>query len=231
MRVYDYVTAEIWLKGGQKKTERPLYTRGARLFQRTDHIAVALGWSQPYDVVLYYPDGTTTIQAISPNGHWNPLWSQGARGIIRDFSGVHDVHQRDNKWYIVEANPSRTPPKVQGCRMCKRTGLVDVQCWGPRSCYKNIPCEDHPTAILDPKNPHARWHEAEQCEHNKTVKHMLYRAEKCYSCSGMGMRDYGSKLVSLQWDGFPVRLREGKVIKQEPTELEKRIANYVKPNS
>ena len=60
---------------------------------------------------------------------------------------------------------------------------------------------------------------------------MMYRAHECYYCGGTGKRDYGSKLISLQWDGFPVRLREGKVIKQEPTELEKRIANYVKPNS
>jgi hypothetical protein len=230
MRVYDYVTAELWLKGGKKKTERPLYTRGARLFQRADHIAVALGWAQSYDVVLFHPDGTTTIQCQA-NGHWNPLWSQGVRAIIRDFSGLHDVHQRKNKWYIVEANPSRTPPKIQGCRVCKSSGLVDVQCWGPRSCYQNIPCEKHPEAVIDPNNPHARWHEAKQCEHNKTAKHMMYKAEKCYWCSGVGKRDYGSKLVSLQWDGFPVRLREGKVIKQEPTELEKRIANYVKSDS
>ena len=229
MRVYDYVTADLWLQGGKKKTERPLYTRGARLFRRADHIAVALGWAQSYDVVLFHPDGTTTIQSLSPSGHWNPLWSQGVRAIIRDFSGLHDVHQRKNRWYIVEANPSRTPPKIQGCRVCKSSGLVDVQCWGPRSCYNQMPCEEHPNAVAP--NSYARWHEAEQCEHNKTAKHTMYKAEKCYWCSGTGKRDYGSKLVSLQWDGFPIRLREGKVIKQEPTELEKRIANYVKPNS
>jgi len=229
MRVYDYVTAELWLQGGKKKTERPLYTRGARLFRRADHIAVALGWAHSHDVVLFHPDGTTTIQALSSGNHWNPLWSQGVRAIIRDFSGVHDVHQRKNRWYIVEANPSRTPPKIQGCRVCKSSGLVDVQCWGPRSCYNEMPCEDHPNAVSP--NSYSRWHEAEQCEHNKTAKHMMYKADRCHWCSGTGKRDYGSKLVSLQWDGFPVRLREGKVIKQEPTELEKRIANYVKPNS
>jgi hypothetical protein len=230
MRVYDYVTAELWLKGGKKKTERPLYTRGARLFQRADHIAVALGWAQSYDVVLYYPDGTTTIQSVSPNGYWNPLWSQGVRGIIRDFSGVHDVHQRDSKWYIVEANPAVTPPKIQGCRICKSSGMQDELCWGPGTCYRELPCELHPTVQVDPQRPNARWHDADQCTHGKAAKHMMYKAHECYYCGGTGKRDYGSKLVSLQWDGFPVRLREGKVIKQEPTELEKRIANYVKPN-
>ena len=231
MRVYDYTTAELWLKGGKKKTERPLYTRGARLFQRADHIAIALGWFNSHDVVLYYPDGTTTIQSLPTGGRWNPLYSQGVRGLIRDFSGVQDVHQRNHKFYIVENGAGRTPAKVQGCRRCKSSGRTDEQCWGPGSCYRELPCELHPEAVVDPARPHARWHDAKECMHGKTTKHLLYKANTCWGCGGKGKRDYGSKLISLQWDGFPVRLREGKVIRQEPTELEKRIANYVKPTS
>lgn len=230
MRVYDYVTGELWLKGGRSKTERTLYTRGARLFKRADHIAVSIPWTKQ-DVVLYYPDGTTTIQMYTPAGYWNPLFSQGVRGIIRDFSGLQDLHQRQSKFYIVESNPSLTPPKIQGCRICKSSGMQDELCWGPGTCYRELPCELHPTVQVDPQRPNARWHDADQCTHGKAAKHMMYRAHECYYCGGTGKRDYGSKLVSLQWDGFPVRLREGKVIKQEPTELEKRIANYVKPNN
>jgi hypothetical protein len=35
----------------------------------------------------------------------------------------------------------------------------------------------------------------------------------------------------MAWDGSPLRLLNGKLVKQPPTELEKRIAAYVKLDS
>jgi hypothetical protein len=61
--------------------------------------------------------------------------------------------------------------------------------------------------------------------------HQVKHGQQCYSCNGNGYRDYGSKLVSLIWDGSPLRIRDGSLVKQPPTELEKRIAAYVQPIS
>jgi hypothetical protein len=220
--VYDYDSAQTWLAGGRKKYDRPLYTRGLRLQYRGKDIAVRDKWGG-FDPILFHPDGTMTIQApqstTSWGGSWNPLRSQGVRYVIRQFAGLQDVFQRNNNYYITTANALLTPTKIQKCRTCHGSGKVDDWC-NPGYCRAN-PCEEHPWASHS-----TGWHYA-LCAHGNKDSHKVPQARNCYRCSGNGRKDYGNKPISLMWDGSPLRLKDGNPIKAEPTELEKRIAQYV----
>jgi len=220
--VDDYDSAKTWLAGGRKKYDRPLYTRGLRLQTRGKDIAVRCMWGG-FDPILYHPDGTMTIQAPKSTTNWgstwNPLRSQGSRYIIKKFSGMQDVFQRNGICYITTKDAPLTPSKVQKCRGCRGSGKVDLWC-SPNYCRAN-PCEDHPWSVGQ-----RYWHYG-VCSHGEKDAHTIPKGKDCYGCSGTGRKDYGNKPISLMWDGSPLRLKDGNPIKAEPTELEKRIANYV----
>jgi hypothetical protein len=208
-----------------------MYVRGLRLQARGKGIAIMDKWSG-FDPIIFNPDGTLTIQAphsvpTSWGGSWKPLRSQSVRRNIQEFSGLQKVFQRKGVIYITEADANRTPVKIQKCRGCKGSGLVDGWC-SPDICRNSYPCEEHPEWQPDVSTRY--WHRG-ACEHGQLDNHVLPKSRECYSCSGTGKRDYGSNLVSIVWDGSPLRLKDGKVIKQPPTELEKRIAAYVKLDS
>lgn len=220
--VNDYASAQIWLNGGRKKYDRPLYTRGLRLQYRGTDIAVRDKWGG-FDPVIYHPDGTMTIQAPMSTSHWggswNPLRSQGVRYVIKSFANLSDVYQRNGQFYITTRNPIKTPAKIQKCRRCHGTGMVDSWC-SPPYC-RDTPCENHPwSAQTD------YWHYG-VCAHGEHDSHTIPQSKECYGCTGVGRKDYGNQPISLMWDGSPLRLKNGNAIKSEPTELEKRIANYV----
>lgn len=230
--VQDYDTAKAYLSGGHKKWDRPLYVRGLRVQSRGKGIAIVDKWAG-FDPILFNPDGTLTIQA--PNavptawgGSWRPLRSQSVRRNIKEFSGLTNVFQRQGVIYITEADASTTPAKIQKCRGCRGSGLIDSWC-SPDMCRNSFPCNAHPEWQPGPLDTRY-WHSI-PCEHGQSDSHNLPKSRSCYSCRGNGTRDYGSKLVSIAWDGSPLRLKDGKIIKQPPTELEKRIAAYVRIDS
>ena len=225
--VKDYATASVYLSEGRKKWERPLYMRGLRLVKSGSDIKVVDRWAQ-FTPVTYHADGTVTIEAPqSTNTRWNPLRSQTVRYNILQFSGIQRIYQKNFNCNLVFQDAVLTPPKIQGCRTCKQTGFIDAWC-GTYSCYKELPCDEHPEAVK--VNEYSRWHQY-ACEHAVIGGHMVKRGQECYSCGGTRKRDYGSKLISMVWDGSPIKLKEGKLLKKEPTELEKRIAAYVKLDS
>jgi len=220
--VYDYDSAQTWLAGGRKKYDRPLYTRGLRLQYRGKDIAVRDKWGG-FDPILFHADGTMTIQAPQSTSHWggswNPLRSQGVRYVIKQFSGLQDVFQKANNYYITASDAPLTPAKIQKCRSCHGLGKVDDWC-NPGLC-RNNPCEEHPWYVNN-----TYWHYS-VCEHGEKDSHTIPKGRQCHRCAGNGLRDYGTKPISLMWDGSPLRLKDGTPIKAEPTELEKRIAQYV----
>jgi hypothetical protein len=199
-------------------------------------IVITDKWTN-FNPVVFHPDGTKTIQAPivnGPWGNWNPLRSQTVRYNILQFSGIAKIYQKDFKCNLVFQDALTTKPKVQGCRLCKRTGALDSSC-SPPTCWKGTlgdnntyTCLEHPDAVIS--SAYNRHHTL-PCEHNQMDWHTVPKGQKCYSCNGMGMRDYGSKLISLIWDGSPLRIKDGSLVKQPPTELEKRIAAYVQPIS
>jgi hypothetical protein len=224
--ISNYDEAKSYLAGGRKKWDRPMYMRGLRLQQRGKDIAIADKWFG-FDPIVFHPDGTLTIQA-PPNsttrwgGTWNPLRSQSVRRNIKDFSGLKDIFQRDGVVYIVETDAAIKPPKIQNCRSCRGVGKVDYTCW-PDYCHKAIPCEDHPEITG------ARYWHYGTCEHGNKDKHDIPRGRPCYNCKGNGKKDYGSQFIRIAWDGSPIKIHRGNIVKQAPTELEKAIAAYVKP--
>lgn len=225
--VKDYVTADLYLKGGRKKYDRPLYFGGLRVQSRGTDIAVRADWGWGgFDIALFHPDSSMTIQAPVMNTPWggsfSSLRSHSIRYRINHFSGLRDIFQRKGECYIITQDSVISPPKIQGCRSCSRTGLVDGWC-NPSYCRQEN-CTEHPNAKVP---GHGQWHRV-PCEHGIETGHKTVRTNKCWSCNGMGMRDYGSKFAKIKWDGSPLRLRDGNIVKQEPTELEKRIAQYVK---
>jgi len=224
--VKDYDTASIFLSEGRKKYERPLYMRGLRLIRTGTDIHVLDRWYQ-FTPVTYHADGTVTISAQNSAVRWNPLRSQSVRYNILQFSGIKQIYQKDYECRLVFQDAGTTPVKIQKCRSCKSTGLLDSYC-GSNYCYNDIPCKEHPNA--EARNKYSSIHYY-PCEHGVLEGHMVERNRECHYCNGTGKQDYGSKLISMVWDGSPLKLKDGSLVKREPTELEKRIAAYVKLDS
>jgi len=231
--VRDYDTAKSYLSGGHKKWDRPMYVRGLRVQSRSKDIAIVDKWAG-FEPILFHPDGTLTIQSPQSvlthwGGTWNPLRSQSVRRNIREFSGLQGVFQKAGVIYITTQDALRTPSKIQKCRTCHGEGLVDSWC-SPPYCSNSFPCEDHPEFEEPAKNRYGSWHYG-KCPHGESDSHMVTKSRDCYHCKGAGRREYGNNLISIAWDGSPIRLKDGNLVKQPPTELERRIASYVKLDS
>jgi hypothetical protein len=238
----DWLWADAFLKGGRKKYERPLYDRSLRIWKENKWDAdspISIGWKyggSTNSFVTYYKDGTTTINGEQTTTHWGGVWSplrsHSVRLTIHRYAGIQVV-QRNFKFYLQEDGASLTSPKIQGCRTCKQTGLVDLWCYS-QTCYKverdgeKVSCPEHPD--MDITRAWGMWHTA-PCEHGLVNPHNVPRAQTCHSCNGTKKRDYGSKPKRTLWDGSPLRLRDGQIINAIPTALERMIADYVQPIS
>ena len=226
--VKDYATAAAWLKGGRKKYDRPLYSRGLRLQYRTgNRIAVVDRWSGT-DILYYHPDDTMTIQAPTVTTAWGSqyslLRSQSVRLVLAEYAGFQNLYVKNGKARILEYGHNNTPPKIQKCRSCSGLGKQKAWCT-PVTCW-NDPCKYPDRPVLN-ANKYRNWHE-HSCEHGNHKMHKIYTENDCYRCGGAGKADYGSKPIAMMWDGSPLRIKHGKIINNQPTELEKAIAAYVK---
>ena len=234
----DWNWADDFLKRGRKKYERPLYDRSLRIWKTNKWDAnsdINIGWKyggNSSSFVTYHKDGTTTIQGSLQTTHWGGTWTplrnQSVRLTIFRYAGI-TVLQRNFKFYLEENGAPLTPPKIQGCRRCKQTGLVDSWC-SPNTCWdaRTTPdnkCPTHGEAIV---NTYRSYHYV-PCEHGFDMGHPVTKGQQCYSCGGAKKRDYGSKPERTQWDGTPLRLRDGKIIKSAATLLERMVADYVEP--
>jgi hypothetical protein len=228
--MWNYDLAKDYLAGGRKKHDRPLYDRGLRLWKINKWSPtsdITIGWPGYGDgYITYHNDGTTTLNCSPKQAHWggtwSPLRSYSTRFTIQRYTGITIV-QRNFNFYIEEVNGGYTPPKIQGCRQCKQTGLVDKYCY-PSTCYAGYAagqCPDHPDAT-------GIWHHV-PCEHGNTDGHTIPRGQTCYFCGGTKKRDYGSKPIRIQWDGSPLKVKDGKIVRVEPSALERMLANYVQP--
>ena len=236
----DWNWGSTFLSGGRKKYERPLYDRSLRIWKENKWDAdspINIGWmysGRIHKFVTFHKDGTTVITGaptITPwNGSWQPLTSQSVRLTIQRYAGIQ-VFQRNHKFYLQEYDAPLTKPKIQGCRQCSQTGLVDgwcstVTCYDVETNEKGFEtCPKHPD--MDVKG-NRYWHNM-PCVHGNDQSHMVKRGQTCYSCGGSKKRDYGSKPERTQWDGTPLRLRDGKMIKSAASLLERMVADYVEP--
>ena len=229
--------ASDFLSKGRKKYERPLYDRSLRIWKTNKWDAnsgINVGWNYGGNssiFVTYHKDGTTTIQGgLQPThwgGTWTPLRSQSVRLTIFRYAGI-TVLQRNFKFYLEENGAPLTPPKIQGCRRCKQTGLVDSWC-SPTNCWNasgpNNECPAHPDATV---SIYRSWHYV-PCEHGYDMGHNVTKGQQCYSCGGTKKRDYGSKPERTLWSGQPLRLRDGKIIQTNATQsaLERMMADVI----
>lgn len=234
MIIRNYNDAHAWMQGGRKKYDRPMYYRGLRLQSRGQDIAIYEPWSK-VDIVLLHQDGSMTMQAPMMTTHWGGhfslLRSQGIRYTLSAISNVWDIYQKNYECYVVPVDAPTSPSKVQGCRSCKSSGLVDLHCYG-KTCYNGtindegiFSCPDHTEVDYAP-GTYVRWHPT-ACEHGVINKHVIPKGQPCWYCAGSGKREYGLKRIPIKWDGSPLRLKDGKVVKKQLTDLEKRIASYV----
>jgi hypothetical protein len=233
---YDWAWADSYLKGGRKKHERPLYDRGLRIWKNNkwdadSDIHVGLPWMKASPYITYHKDGTTTISAPTfPHG-WSALRGYSTRFSIQRYGGI-TVLQRNYKFYLQEFEPQLSPPKIQGCRTCAQSGLVDGWCFA-RHCYNGskgedgrMQCEEHPDAQYIGINHQYRWHSV-PCPHGLADGHEVKKGIVCGTCQGAKKYDYGSKPERLQWDGTPLKLRDGVIIKSAASKLERMIADNV----
>lgn len=206
----DFTSAERWLSKGRNKKDRPLYYSGLRLRSgsSTDELVVFHTWFQ-MDIAKLYRDGTVVVHApmyTNWRGSQYPsLRSFNVRRLVAHLAGFEKVFQRNWKHYIIEDDPVRTPSKLRSCKACSGTGKRDGFCWA--ATY---------TA---------------PCEHGAHISHRTKASENCYHCSGTGRRDYGNRPLKIEWDGSPIRVLNGKLVKKKPTLLEMSIANHVTPSS
>ena len=244
LHTYDYW--DTYLKGGRKKYMRPLYEYGmviekANKFQPTGgdlHIKAKWAGSLPF-IIVHNDDSFTLLggKTYTPwGGAYNILSSQGIRYRMWKYTGIN-VFQKDNKIRVIDEDVKYTPTKIQRCRGCRGTGLVDKWC-SADTCWNGeyyvgdglsiYACPDHPDAS-EPKNNYSRYHMV-PCEHNIVDNHIVPRGAQCWSCTGSGKREYGNKPISLLWDGSPLRVKDKKIVSVTGpglSNLERLVAQYV----
>jgi len=240
-RMHTYAEWESYLANGRKKYERTLYDRGLRIkhankFKRGGDIEIVIPWLNNFPIITIHPDDTMTLkgdQATTQWGHsYSPLKAQSSRYTLWKYCGI-EVVQRQFKFRLFEQDAALTPPKIQGCRTCKQIGRVDGWCSGNTCWDVNTltgTCPKHPDTALSSVEKQRGRH-AMLCEHNELQSHKVPRGYQCYSCAGTGKRDYGSKRVSLLWDGSPIKVKDRKIYKQPLTDLERIVASYVGPTT
>jgi hypothetical protein len=242
-RYHQYAEWQDYIAGGRKKYERTLYDRGYRIqyankFNKSGDIQIVMPWINNYPLITIHPDNTQTIQspgtvATAWGGTWQPLRAYSVRFTLYKYTGI-EVVQRNFKFQLYEQDAKISPPKIQGCRMCSQSGKIDLLCYaptcwngdvGPDNVYK---CPDHPNAVQH--NRYSRWHSI-PCEHGVDTHHTIPRGQECHSCNGSGKRDYGSKRISLSWDGSPIKVENGNIVRKPLTDLERIVAAYAGPTS
>jgi hypothetical protein len=169
-----------------------------------------------------------TIQAPTVTTAWGSQWnllrSQSVRLVLAEYAGFQNLYLKNGRAYILEYGHNNTPPKIQKCRSCNGLGKQKAWCT-PVTCW-NDPCKYPDRPVLN-ANKYRNWHE-HSCEHGNHKMHKIYTENDCYRCGSVGKADYGSKPIAMMWDGSPLRIKHGQIINNQPTELEKAIAAYVK---
>jgi len=236
-----YTEWQAYLAGGRKKYERTLYDRGYRIqyankFNKSSDIQIVLPWLKNHPLITIHPDNTRTLYA--PAGaitHWggtfNPLRSYSIRFSIYKYTGI-EVVQRNFEYKLYEQDAKITPPKIQGCRKCKQSGRLyswcsAMHCW---NIDEKGTCPLHPDITISQIDIQRGRH-ITLCEHGELSGHDIPKGQECYSCNGVGKRDYGSQRVSLAWDGSPIKVENGNIVKKPLTDLERIVAAYAGPTS
>jgi hypothetical protein len=208
--------ASRYLSNGRNKKDRPLYYSGLRLRTTTNpnQLAIYHSWYR-VDIGYINQDDTRIIQAPSTMGWrgntFSTLRLYNVRRLVAAFGRLDNVFQKDYKVYIVERDPDLTPPKIRKCRMCFGKGKQDGWCQ-TRRCWGHDGC-DPSTIIPFMGNPDSH--------------HWQPLRDDCYRCKGAGTYDYGSNPKTSEWDGFPLKVFDGKIVRRKPTLLEMSIANDV----
>ena len=239
-----YADWQDYLAGGRKKYERTLYDRGYRIkyankFNKSSDIQIVMPWINNHPLITIHPDNTRTLHSPGSvtthwGGTWSPLRAYSVRFTIFKYTGI-EVVQRNFQFKLYEQDAKITPPKIQGCRTCSQSGRLDGYCHPPTCWEGNVDennvysCPKHPEATAN--HQYTRWHYM-PCEHGMTGNgHNVAKLNECHSCGGTGKRDYGSKRVSLAWDGSPIRVENGNIVKKPLTDLERIVAAYAGPTS
>jgi hypothetical protein len=238
----SYTEWQDYIAGGRKKYERTLYDRGYRIqysnkFNKSSDIQIVMPWINNYPLITIHSDNTQTIQSPGTvttawGGSWHPLRAYSVRFTLYKYTGI-EVVQRNFNFKLYEQDAKITPPKIQGCRMCSQTGLIDgwcnaMHCWDVDKATGG--CPKHPDATLS-ETDKQRGRHILLCEHGNTMGHAVKRSQQCYWCNGTKKRDYGSKRVSLAWDGSPIKVENGNIVKKPLTDLERIVAAYAGPTS
>jgi hypothetical protein len=237
-----YADWQAYLAGGRKKYERTLYDRGYRIryankFNKSSDIQIVLPWINNHPLITIHPDSTRTLWAPGTatthwGGTWHPLRAYSVRFTIFKYTGV-EVVQRNFKFQLYERDAKISPPKIQGCRNCSQTGRVDSWC-SPTYCWdvqrEAQRCPTHPEVTLSVNENQLSRHLL-PCEHGDVQGHTVKHGQQCYHCNGARKRDYGSKRVSLAWDGSPIKVENGNIVRKPLTDLERIVAAYAGPTS
>jgi len=203
---------------------------------------IIVGYTWKPDLITYHKDGTTTLRSQQDSIGYGSLRYSAITEALKRYAEVQIIY-KDKQTFLVEKDPEVSPVKMQDCRSCSGFGAVDSFCYvgycreGLFIFDKNkklidISCKKHSYSFKD--NLHVISNELRNihvitCIHGHTLNHRVKRGMQCSSCSGAKVKDYGSKPVMYLWNGAPITVRDGKIVKKTrlPSIIEKEVVDIV----
>jgi hypothetical protein len=188
--VWDYDSADRYLKGGRDPNQRPLYDRGLNVYRSSDRmfrIYIAYYASSP--IVIYEPGDVVILPDVTRYYTMRP----STRRIIRDYANIDDVSYAGGKYQLYRAMDERTPSSTRRCRSCSGLGHHVYTCTGYniRNQYRLVL-----TTMGKKVFP-------QSCTVGDPDKQGLAHREsmQCNNCSGTGKVIWGNKAIPTEWDG------------------------------
>lgn len=241
-RVHTHSFWSKYIRDGRLKYERTLYDPGFRIrfkdkYNPSGDIEMYPAWMPSYSFITIHPDDTMTIKNEPTVTLWGytipkPVQLHSIKYRVWKYSGIH-LKVRNGKLLLTEYDAGKTPSKIQGCRTCSSTGHRKEYCY-TQTCYEATYDESTNTSRCAKHNisnaGKHRWHRT-SCAHGRQDGHYyLNNNLSCWSCNGTKRRDYGNKLISIPWDGYPLRVKGGNIFVQQSDSaklLESMVNAYV----
>lgn len=197
--VSDYDTADAYISRGRKKTTRPLYHKNLAISLRDNGKSIGIhfrNWGP--DFIRYVPGDKAVISLPATHNYVS------TREIIKVYSNLIDLYQRNNKVYIRQSIDTVSPSRQVRCPRCKGRKVLWYQCNGLKSKRGNT--SRYIGIEMQAFNGQKIWiYECNCLNSNPNLDPNNHRGfVNCSFCNGNGYREFGNKYQPFQWDGSPI---------------------------
>lgn len=211
--VKSWQEASDYLQGGRNPNDRPLdsYLRLRRVIPDDPDSPLQVGWKDDPNIwqVTFNKDGTLDIKNEQGGNSNNLTINQYA-----DATGVY-VFWKKRKLQAWLPAMGYTQSKKQKCRNCEQ-GKQKSTCSGARMCQEvyNFPAYLVETGAPGVACSHGEnsVHFPDTCEHGEYLHHSIVGGSQCWNCSGSGSIMTRPRHLSVEWDGKPIRIKDGQLV-------------------